>query len=264
MSGVAAVDQAGSDESAELAARNLHRRLMTSGHERQEGDACTICFLPVEMPMGEHSRTNFCCLRRVCDGCILAAQRRGIYSRCPFCRQPFTRLDDHASLLAMVRKRADKGDARAKKVLGEQYYDGKLGLTKDVTRAIALWTEAAELGCIGAYFELGLVYHDGLGVEKDEAKGIQYWQHAAMNGDVSSRGCLGVTELQAGNFENALQHLMISAKMGEEVSLNGIRGLLMDGHATKAQYAEALLGYQDAVEEVKSPQREEAKRLRGS
>ncbi|EJK49743.1 hypothetical protein THAOC_31348 [Thalassiosira oceanica] len=133
----------------------------------------------------------------------------------------------------MVRKRANKGDARAKKVLGEQYYNGKLGLTKDVTRAIELWTEAAELGSIGSYFQLGLVYYDGL------------------------------AELQAGNFENALQHFMISAKMGDEVSLNGIRGLLMDGLATKAQYAEALRGYQDAVKEVKSPQREEAKRLRG-
>ncbi|EJK56840.1 hypothetical protein THAOC_23189, partial [Thalassiosira oceanica] len=34
----------------------------------------------------------------------------------------------------------------------------------------------------------------------------------------------------------------------------------MEGQATKAQYAEALLGYRDAVEEMKSPQREEAKR----
>ena len=37
--------------------------------------------------------------------------------------------------------------------------------------------------------------------------------------------------------------------------------MFMKGHATKAQYAEALKGYQDAVEEMKSPQREEAKRL---
>ena len=37
----------------------------------------------------------------------------------------------------------------------------------------------------------------------------------------------------------------------------------MRGEATKAQYAEALRGYGDAVEEIqmKSPQREEAKRL---
>ena len=34
--------QPGSAESADLAARNLEQRLMTSGHERWEGDACTF------------------------------------------------------------------------------------------------------------------------------------------------------------------------------------------------------------------------------
>ena len=35
----------------------------------------------------------------------------------------------------------------------------------------------------------------------------------------------------------------------------------MEGLTTKAQYAEALRGYQDALEETKSPQREEARGL---
>jgi len=52
---------------------------------------------------------------------------------------------------------------------------------------------------------------------------------------------------------------MISAKMGHERSLNGMKVMFMEGHATKAQYAEALKGYQTALEETKSPQREEAK-----
>ena len=56
---------------------------------------------------------------------------------------------------------------------------------------------------------------------------------------------------------------MISAKMGYGNSLNSLKNRFMNGQATKAQYAEALRGYQDAIEEMKSPQkREEAKRLR--
>jgi len=35
--------------------------------------------------------------------------------------------------------------------------------------------------------------------------------------------------------------------------------LFKKGFATKSQYAEALRGYQDAIEETKSPDREEAK-----
>ena len=56
-----------------------------------------------------------------------------------------------------------------------------------------------------------------------------------------------------------MQHWMISAKLGFEESLNGIKDMFTKGQATKAQYAEALVGYRDAVEEMMSPQREEAK-----
>ncbi|EJK45105.1 hypothetical protein THAOC_36298, partial [Thalassiosira oceanica] len=50
-----------------------------------------------------------------------------------------------------------------------------------------------------------------------------------------------------------------SCQDGDADSLNEIKGMFMKGHATKAQHAEALKGYQTALEETKSPQREEAK-----
>ena len=72
---------------------------------------------------------------------------------------------------------------------------------------------------------------------------------------------LALLNIMEENDELAVQHWMISAKMGYEESLDDIKEMFMEGHATKAQYAEALRGYQDAVEEMKSPHREEAKRL---
>ncbi|EJK48871.1 hypothetical protein THAOC_32301 [Thalassiosira oceanica] len=99
----------------------------------------------------------------------------------------------------------------------------------------------------------------GKGVEKDVARGIRHWQHAAIQGHPESRLILGFLEYHLLNHELAVQHLMISTKMGCEKSLNGIKELFMGGHATKAQYVEALKGYQNALEETKSPQREEAK-----
>ena len=53
----------------------------------------------------------------------------------------------------------------------------------------------------------------------------------------------------------------IRQEMGCEKSLTKIKDMFMKGHATKAQYAEALRGYQDAFEETKSPQREVARAL---
>ncbi|EJK71561.1 hypothetical protein THAOC_06983 [Thalassiosira oceanica] len=260
MSGVAAPAQAGgSVESDDTAARDLQQRLMASGHERPEGDRCPICFDLIELPMAKHSKTNACCLKKVCNGCIMAARRRGMNDRCPFCRTPIP--EDDAPMLAMIRKRVDKGDAEAITLLGEHYYYGDLGLTKDVPRAIELWTEAAELGSIYAHYHLGHMYCTGNGVEEDKPRGIHHWQQAAIKGDVESRHNLGLAEYENGNYGHAVQHWMISAKMGYEQSLNNIKVMFKEGQATKAIYAGALLGYRDAVEEMKSPQREDAKRL---
>jgi len=254
----AAVAQAGSVEPADLAARNLERALMTSGHERPEGHTCPICFLLIELPVGEHSKRKVCCMKMVCNGCIWEARQRGMNDTCPFCR---TAIPDEQSLLPLIQKRVIKGDAAAISHLGEKHYFGGLGLEKDVSRAIELWTEAADLGSLEAHCRLGLAYCTGNVVEEDKPRGIHYWQQAALKGDVMSRHNLGAAEYQNGNYQLALQHLMISTKMGAERSLNAIQGMFKEGLATKEQYAEALLGYRDAVEEMKSPQREEAKRL---
>ena len=145
--------------------------------------------------------------------------------------------------------------------MANNYYCGELGLEKDVQRAIELWAEAAELGSIDAHFRLGNTYINGDGVEKDEEKGAFHWQQAAMKGDAYGRCGLGGIELLKRNCNLATKHFLISAKMGHEQSLDTIKKLLMIGRATKAQYVEALKGYGDAVEEMKNPQREEAKQL---
>ena len=54
---------------------------------------------------------------------------------------------------------------------------------------------------------------------------------------------------------------MISAKLGEQDSLHSVKSFFMNGLATKADYAAALRGYQNAVEEMSSPDRDEAKVL---
>ena len=64
-----------------------------------------------------------------------------------------------------------------------------------------------------------------------------------------------------GNFDRAVRHLLISAKMGHDESLAMIKNMHMGGMTTKEQYTEALKGYQNAVEEMKSHDRDEAKRL---
>ena len=256
-----AAAQAASNDESTVQTAPSHEHLMSSGLQRASGGSvCDICFLPFEFSAICPSKEVYlCCMKLECNGCVLASILHGMNRSCPFCRT--TTPSDDASRLAMVRKRADKGDADAISFLGNQYYFAQLGLTKNVPRAIKLWTKAAELGSLEAHGYLGCSYYHGEGVEEDKPRGIRHWQQAAMEGEANSRFNLGIAEYQGENDELAVQHWMISAKMGYEESLDEIKKSFMEGHATKAQYAEALRGYQDAVEETKSPHRELAKRL---
>ncbi|EJK56788.1 hypothetical protein THAOC_23253, partial [Thalassiosira oceanica] len=233
--------------------------LMSSGHELPEGYTCPLCCLPIALPAGEHARFMSCCMKRVCLGCILASRRRGMGNNCAFCRTPTP--DSDAAVLAQAQKRVDAKDPGATEFLAVSYFHGDFGLWKDIPRAIELWKDAARLGDLYAHYKLGFLYYYGEGVEQDMDGGIRHWQHAAIMGHPESRHALGLLECDEGNHDLAVQHLMISAKMGGADSLNEIKDMFMKGHATKAQYAEALKGYQTALEETKSPQREEAKKI---
>ena len=134
-------------------------------------------------------------------------------------------------------------------------------MQKDTRKAVELWTEAAELGSIDALYNLGDAYRRGQGVQQDEAKADELWEKAAIQGHVVSRHNLGIIESRKGYRDRAVKHLLISAKMGNQNSVEMIKKLFMGGVATKEQYIEALKGYQNAAEEMKSHDRDEAKRL---
>ena len=230
--------------------------LMTKGRTRSEGDECPICNLLLPLDAGQSS-FKACCMKLVCDGCILAARKRGMRD-CPFCRAPVP--TDASQGLAMIQKRADVGDPMAIWHLGTKYRYGLLGLEKDVTRAVELYERAAELGLKDAHYNLGCLYDEGIDVEKDTAKVIRHYEAAVVKGDVLSRNNLGCVENELGNHDLALQHFLIAAKLGSQHSLNDIKDMFVKGLATKAVYAEALRGYQNAVEEMRSPNRDEAER----
>ena len=240
------------------AAELRDEQLYSQGLERPEGDFCPICTLPIPPPLGYHSVFNACCMKRICNGCDLAAKKRGM-DDCPFCRTPYA--DNDAEQLAMLQVRAEKKDPAAINSLGQTYFHGKLGSRKDMRRAVELYTEAADLGSISALFSLGDAYYNGEGVEPDETKGVEFYKKAAMQGHVESRHNLGCYEAQKGNYDRAVKHYLISARLGDKVSLETIKKMFVGGFATKAQYTEALRGYQDAVEEMKSHDRDEVKRL---
>ena len=236
-------------------------QLYNQGHDRPEGDSCPICTQLIPLPMFKHSWFKECCMKKTCEGCVMAAHKRGMFD-CAFCRTPFAAKD--ADKLAMIQARAKRKDPEAIYHLGGKYFRGDLGLQKDVRKAVELWTEAAELGSIEALFNLGSAHCQGDGVQEDTAKGIQFWEKAAMQGHAEARHHLGCHEGRQGNYDRAVRHLLISAKMGLDLSVERIKETFKEQLATKEQYAQALKGYQDAVEEMKSSDRDEAQAFRKS
>ena len=226
---------------------------MKKGRTRSEEDDCPICQLPLPLD-GQQFGFMPCCTKEVCSGCVLAAIKRDMLD-CQYCRGPPAK---NSQLLAMVQKRVEAGDPEAIWNLGSQYCFGNFGLKKDVVRAVELYERAAELGVKDAHYNLGVMYANGEGVEKDMDKAFRHYEAAAMRGHVSVRYNLGCEDYNAEHYDLALQHFLISAKLGHQDSLNEVKDLFMKGLATKDDYSAALRGYQNAVEEMSSPDRDEA------
>ncbi|EJK47880.1 hypothetical protein THAOC_33372, partial [Thalassiosira oceanica] len=163
------------------AAELKDEQLYSQGHERTEGDFCPICTLPIPLPTDDHSVFMECCVKRICNGCGLAALKRGVRD-CVLCRAPST--DNDTDALARIQARVLKKDPEAMFFLAVQYINGDLGLKKNMRKAFELYTEAAELGSIEALFSLGNAYHEGKGVQEDKAKAVEFFAKAAKQGHV--------------------------------------------------------------------------------
>ena len=218
---------------------------------------CPICMLPLpELETG--SKYKVCCGKDICSGCIHAvAIRDGGVGLCPFCRTPASTSDEE--IIKRTKKRVEVDDAVAIYIMGCHYNKGSRGLPQNRANALELWNRAAELGVAEAYFNIGCAYDYGDGAaERDEKKAVHYYELAAMGGDIEARHNLGCSERDAGNYDRALKHFMISAGGGEKESLSAIQEMFKRGRATKEDYMDALRAYQAFLGEIKSVQRNEA------
>jgi TPR repeat protein len=161
-------------------------------------------------------------------------------------------------MIEQVKKRIKVDDAEAIRTLGCCYFNGRYGLTRNYAKGLELWHRASKLGNAKSYCSIGYAYYEGNGVERDEKKARHYYELASIGGDIFARYNLGNNEARAGNYDRAMKHYMIAAGFGNSGSLEQIKLMFMNGHATKDDYAKALRAYQANLVEIKSPQREEA------
>jgi len=211
------------------------------------------------MPHSDQQSYMACCGKGICDGCIYADSKASSNEpACPFCRELVAWDEEEA--IQRIKSRVTVNDAEAMHQLGCHYYNGAMGLPQDMTKAVELWFQAAELGSNVAHSALGLSYYAGEGVEIDMKKSNYHFEIAAMAGNEEARHNLGIFEAESGNMNRAIKHWMISATAGNDLSMKEIKEALGlgYGHVTKDEYEKTLRGFIVSVKETRSEDRDNA------
>jgi TPR repeat protein len=114
------------------------------------------------------------------------------------------------------------------------------------------------LGLADAHFNLSVLYRKGQGVEKDVKREEHHLEEASIGGHPEARNNLAIIEQRRGRIDRAMQHWIITAKLGLDAGLGAVKKGFAHGVVNKEDYEAALRGHQEAVDATKSKQREEA------
>jgi len=225
-----------------------------------EPEECPICMLPVIYD--QLTQFKSCCGKSICMGCIHAMNRSEGHDVCPFCRVAApTSFEEN---IKRVKKLMDKGNGNAFNQLAGHYANGEHGLQQDYQKAHYLMLKAGEHGYATGYYNLGVLYYNGIGVEVDKKKGKYFYELAAMGGNIRARHHLGNKEYEVGNIQRAKKHFVIAARAGIERSLYQVKVGYTNGVITKDEYADTLRAFHKRQKEMKSDDRDRAEAFYGA
>jgi len=243
------------DRAAELRDEILFRQPEST----HVGD-CPICLLPLRLDPAK-SLFYSCCSKMICKGCDHANKLRQreeqLECTCPFCRQVLPDTQDGVDKNFMNRA-ATNNDPVALRLMGMKHYrEG------DYDAAFKCHTKAVDLGDVGAKFHLAHLYMGGEGVDKDMKMGLHYYEEAAIAGHPRARYSRACYEMVDGRIDRAVKHWIIAANLGDDDSIQTLKGFYARGEVSKEEFAAALRAHYAAVDATKSPQREAAEAEEG-
>ena len=224
-----------------------------------QNEDCPLCNLPLPT-LSTGSKYYECCGRVLCSGCVHALEMKADKDDEPICC-PFCKAEEPTSneqLIVRNMKRAQANDGEAIYNYAHCYASGLSDFPLDRAKAIQLWHQAGELGCMRSYDEIAYAYCNGNGVPKDSQLAKYYWKLAAMGGSANARYNLGIAEESAGNIDTALRHYKIAVAAGDVESLRQIHQLLLNGYATKYDLLSAFDTRTAYIDKVRSGHRDAA------
>lgn len=191
--------------------------------------------------------------------------------------QRYYTMDDFDNAIRVATVAAEAGNAEAQYVLAQCFDDGTLehqrwlraaaesGLAPAMTdlgveieeenpsEAVVWYLRAADKGFGRAYYNLGLVYDEGIGVTVNKAKALEYFTKAYDEHFVASATQIGFLYLDDEDVESdkakAFYFFKIGAENGDEDAMNQLAQLYYDGvdNVTESNYELALSWWERAV-----------------
>ncbi len=152
--------------------------------------------------------------------------------------------------VALYRKAADAGDARAMVSLGLIIESGD-GAPKDIAAANALYEKAAARGSADGAINLAVALLGGKGVEKNVPRAVQLLRTASQGGSAIATYDLGVLAQQGsvGKAAEALDFFLKSSSLGDPrgylaaaILLDEGRGVPKDANAAAEQLLRGVAG----------------------
>jgi TPR repeat protein len=192
-----------------------------------------------------------CCGKSICRGCIYSFRTSGNEEKCPFCNADRGGKTDEESVEEMM-KRVEAHDAASICLLANSYHHGLHGIQQDLTKAIELFTKAAELGFSEAHCLLGNIYHKG----GDTKKAKIHYEAAAMAGLEVARYNIGVMENNSGNIERAIKHWTIAASAGHYFAMHDLITFFKQGLVSRDTIDSILTAYNNSCVEMRSEARD--------
>ncbi len=164
--------------------------------------------------------------------------------------------------ITWLKLSAMQGDLDAKMMLAYCYCNGGVGVHRNISRAIKLWTELSEKGNSEAQFKLAVCYNNGDGVSKDINKAIELLTASANQGYSMAQCNLGFCYYKgdgvAQDKERAFELYKKSADQGNAIAQYNIGecyengdGVAQDKEKAVHYYTlSAMQGDKDALERL--------------
>ena len=108
---------------------------------------------------------------------------------------------DVSKAIDLYTKSAEGGNPFAQGTLGYLYQYGDGVVTPDYQRALEWNSKAAESGDVNAQVNLAIMYDDGMGLSKDHAKANELYRKAAEQGHPTAQLNLGVNYMEGKGVE---------------------------------------------------------------